>query len=168
MSTFSCLFVGRFQPFHNGHLMVIKGMTKVCGKVVIAIGSPVEGRTEENPFSVSERKEMIQRALQAENIIPNFDITIIEVPDMDSDAEWAKKCLELSEEIHQVWTGNEWTKKCFVDAGIEIKDIKPIPGISGTEIRSRMKSGGDWKALVPDDVVSYLVEINAVDRLKKA
>lgn len=167
MSTFSCLFVGRFQPFHNGHLMVLKGMTKVCGKVVIAIGSAVERASDENPFTVSERKEMIQRALQAENIIPNFDITILEVPDMDSDAEWTKKCLELSEEVHQVWTGNEWTKKCFVEAGIEVKEIKPVPGISGTEIRARMKSGGDWKALVPDDVAVYLSEINAVDRIKK-
>lgn len=147
--------------------MVIKGMTKVCGKIVIAIGSLSEERTEENPFTVSERREMIQRALQAESIIPNFDVTIIDVPDMKDDGEWTKKCLELSEEVHQVWTGNEWTKNCFDAAGIEVKSIKPVPGISGTEIRSRMKNGGDWRALVPGDVASYLSEINASDRVKK-
>jgi len=167
MPAFSCLFVGRFQPFHNGHLMVIKGMTKVCGRIVVAIGSPNADASLENPFSAVERREMIQRALQAEDIIPNFDLSIIEVPDVGDDEAWAKKCLELSETAHQVWTGNEWTKTCFEKIGMEVKTIKEIPGISATEIRKRMKEGGDWKALVPKDVASYLVELNATERIRK-
>ena len=166
MPAFSCLFVGRFQPFHRGHLLVVKGMTKVAGKVVIAIGSSNAEKTAENPFTAAERREMIQRALQAEDIIPNFDVTIVDLPDMPDDAEWTKKCLELSEEVHQVWTGNEATKKCFEDAGIEVKSIKEVPGISATEVRGRLKSGGDWKALLPDEVASYLSEIEAAARLK--
>jgi len=70
MSAFSCLFVGRFQPFHNGHLMVIKGMVKVCEKVVIGVGSSQESMTPENPFTATERREMIQRALQGVDLIP--------------------------------------------------------------------------------------------------
>lgn len=165
MSTFSCLFVGRFQPFHRGHLLVVKGMTKVAGKVVIAIGSSDAPKSAENPFTAAERREMIQRALQDEDIIPNFDVTIIDVPDMPEDADWTKKCLELSEEVHQVWTGNEWTQKCFEAQGIEVKSIKEVPGISATEVRARMKSGGDWRSLVPAEVASYLSEIEAPTRL---
>lgn len=167
MSVFSCLFVGRFQPFHNGHLMVIKGMTKVCGKIVIGIGSPEAATSGENPFTAAERREMIQRALQDENIIPNFDVFIVEVPDVGDDEAWAKKCLELAETVHQVWTGNEWTKTCFEKIGIEVKTIKEVPGISATEIRERMKEGGDWRALVPSEVASYLGELNATERIKK-
>jgi nicotinamide-nucleotide adenylyltransferase len=167
MSVFSCLFVGRFQPFHNGHLLVIKGMTKVCGKIVVAIGSPEASHKSDNPFTAAERREMIQRALQAEDIIPNFDVSIVEVPDVGDDEAWGAKCLELAEHPHQVWTGNEWTKACFERLGIEVKSIKEVPGVSATEIRRRMEEGGDWKALVPKDVASYLVEINAVERLKK-
>jgi nicotinamide-nucleotide adenylyltransferase len=48
-----------------------------------------------------------------------------------------------------------------------VKSIKEVPGVSATEIRRRMEEGGDWKGLVPKDVASYLVEINAVERLKK-
>ena len=178
MSTFSCLFVGRFQPFHRGHLLVVKGMTKVAGKVVIAIGSSDGPKTAENPFTAAERREMIQRALQDEDIIPNFDVTIVEVPDMADDAEWTKKCLEMSEvppsgvippdggKIHQAWTGNEATKKCFEDAGVEVKVIKEVPGISATEVRARLKLGGDWRALVPSEVASYLSEIEAPSRIK--
>lgn len=147
--------------------MVIKGMTKVCGKIVVAIGSPEAPKNAENPFSAAERREMIQRALQGENIIPNFDLSIIEVPDVGDDEAWAKKCLELSETVHQVWTGNEWTKTCFEKVGVEVKDIKEVPGISATEIRRRMKEGGDWKALVPPEVASYLGELNASERIRK-
>ncbi len=146
--------------------MVIKGMTKVCGKIVVAIGSPEAEKGIENPFTAAERREMIQRALQGVDIIPNFDISIIEVPDVGDDETWAKKCLELSEEVHQVWTGNEWTKSCFEKVGLEVKDIKEVPGISATEIRKRMKEGGDWRALVPGEVASYLSELNASERIK--
>lgn len=146
--------------------MVVKGMTKVCGKVVIAIGSP-DAHDGENPFTVAERREMIQRALQAEDIIPNFDVSIIEVPDVGDDAAWAKKCIELSESVHQVWSGNEWTLKCFEGLDVETKPIREVPGISATEIRTRMKNGGDWRALLPDDVASYLSDIGAVERVKK-
>lgn len=146
--------------------MVIKGMTKVCGKIIIAIGSPDAPKSAENPFTAAERREMIQRALQDENIIPNFDVYIIEVPDLGDDAAWAGKCLELAETVHQVWTGNEWTKRCFEGTDVEVKDIKEVPGISATEVRKRLKEGGDWKALLPEDVASYLVEIQAPSRMK--
>lgn len=167
MPAFSCLFVGRFQPFHNGHLMVIKGMSKVCGKIIVAIGSPEAQESGENPFTALERREMIQRALQGESIIPNFDVSIIEVPDVGDDEAWTKKCLELAETVHQAWTGNEWTKTCFEKAGVEVKAIKEVPGVSATEVRRRMKEGGDWKELVPAEVASYLVELNATERVKK-
>lgn len=168
MSAFTCLFVGRFQPFHNGHLMVVKGITKVCGRAVIAVGSTDKHGTAENPFSAEERKDMIQAALQDADIIPNFDVSFIEVPDMKDDATWTKKALELAGEVHVVWTGNEDTKKCFEAAGKEVKTIRPVPGISATEVRALMKSGGDWRKLVPKAVAEKISSFNGVERMKNA
>lgn len=148
----TCLFIGRFQPYHMGHHMVVKGMTKLCDKVIIGIGSSDRSGTEENPFTAQERKEMIQEALQDEDIIPTFDINFIEIPDMDDDAEWAQTCLDLGKKVDVVWTGNEWTKECF-DGKCEIKDIKEVPGISATDIRNMIKDGdADWKDKVPKAV----------------
>ncbi len=162
------LFPGRFQPFHNGHMLVIQGMTKMCSRIVIAICSAQEGNTAENPFTAAERRDMIQRALQGKDIIPRFDIVFVEVPDMPSDEEWAKKILELSEgPVHQIWTGNEHTKKCFEGKGPEIKWIKEVPGVSATDVRARIKSSGDWKALVPDEVAASIEAIEGVSRIKK-
>lgn len=168
MPTLTCLFVGRFQPFHNGHLLVVKGMTKVCGRVVIAIGSSDKKNTAENPFSAEERKEMIQAALQDANIIPAFDVMFIEVPDVKDDAAWTKTCLELAGTVHTAWTGNAQVKKCFEDAGIEVKTIKEVPSISATEIRKRMKEGGDWRAMVPEAVKDCVLMVKGVERMKEA
>lgn len=162
------LFLGRFQPFHNGHMLVVQGMTKLCSRVVIAICSAQEGNTTKNPFTAAERRDMIQRALQAKDIIPRFDIVFIEVPDIKDDEEWVKRVLELCEgPVHQVWTGNEETKKLFEGKGLEIKWIKEVPGMSATEVRKRMKAGEDWKSLVPAEVVSSIVAVEGVERIKK-
>ena len=163
----TALFVGRFQPFHNGHLLVVQGMAKLCGKIIIAIGSSQEKDTEKNPYSVSDRREMIQRALQAVNIIPMKDVQIIDVPDQPKDDEWTKKVLGLSGPVEMVWTGDAKTKECFVAAGVPVKDIKEVPGISGEEVRHRIKEGGNWKAIVPPDVASYIDLLKGVKENQK-
>lgn len=160
------LFIGRFQPFHNGHLSVLKGMVKVNDKVIIGIGSSNTHGTSDDPFTREERREMIQRALQEENIIPIHDVTFINLPDMDEDLVWAKICLEMCEnQVTTVWTGNEWTKKSFEGVGVRIQEIKEVPGISATEVRRRMKVGEDWQSLVPKIVADYIKEVNGLERL---
>ena len=54
------LFLGRFQPFHLGHLDVIKQALKMVDELVIVIGSAQYSHTFENPFTDSEREEMIE------------------------------------------------------------------------------------------------------------
>ena len=44
------LFIGRFQPFHNGHLQDIKNALKEVDELIIAIGSSQHFNTKENPF----------------------------------------------------------------------------------------------------------------------
>ena len=163
---FTCLFPGRFQPFHNGHMLVVKGMAKLCGKLVVAIGSSDKGGTAENPFTAEERRDMIQRALQGEDIIPAFDVSFIMVPDMDSDEAWAKAVLEQAGEVHQVWTGNPATKAPFKAIGVEVKDIKEVPGVSATAVRQMMKEGGEWKSKVPEEVAATISAINGLERVK--
>ncbi|MBU0645869.1 adenylyltransferase/cytidyltransferase family protein [Patescibacteria group bacterium] len=162
-----CLFVGRFQPFHNGHLMVVSGMAKVCNQVIIAIGSANAEKSLKNPFTVEQRREMIQRALQSQDLIPKYDISFIEVDDKESDYDWTNQVLELAgDDVAQVWTGDEWTKKCFQEKEIEVKDIKEVPGISATQVRQLMIEDGDWHLKVPPEVADYLDTIGGVARVK--
>ncbi len=53
--------VGRFQILHKGHESLINEGLERCEKFVILLGNSEESRTEKNPFTFQERKEMIQK-----------------------------------------------------------------------------------------------------------
>lgn len=56
------IFIGRFQPFHNGHKQVLDKALNLAEKVIILVGSSNQPRTIKNPFSFDERKEMINKS----------------------------------------------------------------------------------------------------------
>jgi bifunctional NMN adenylyltransferase/nudix hydrolase len=61
------VFIGRFEPFHNGHLAVARyGLTR-ARKIVFLVGSADTPRTIKNPWTVAERAVMIQSALDDAN-----------------------------------------------------------------------------------------------------
>src|SRR5207245_2773190 len=62
------LFVGRFQPFHRGHLATVRRILETNDEIIVGIGSAQYSHTGENPFTAGERYEMIKRALDAEEI----------------------------------------------------------------------------------------------------
>jgi bifunctional NMN adenylyltransferase/nudix hydrolase len=53
------VFVGRFQPCHNGHLEVIQRALELAERVIVLVGSSNQPRTIKNPFTFQERKSMI-------------------------------------------------------------------------------------------------------------
>jgi len=60
------IFIGRFQPFHKGHLKAIKWILERKNEILIVIRSIQEFSMEENPFSFNERKEMLERTFLTE------------------------------------------------------------------------------------------------------
>ena len=57
------VFIGRFEPFHNGHAAVAQHALSRARKLVFLIGSAETPRTLRNPWTVAERTVMIQAAL---------------------------------------------------------------------------------------------------------
>ena len=57
------VYVGRFQPFHLGHLALLKHALSVAPRVVLVIGSAHQARSPKNPFTWRERAEMVRLAL---------------------------------------------------------------------------------------------------------
>ena len=49
------LYVGRFQPFHLGHLGAIKAVLKEVDELIIVIGSAQYSHNFNNPFTAGER-----------------------------------------------------------------------------------------------------------------
>ncbi len=58
------VMIGRFQPFHNGHLEVLKIAASQAKHVIVIVGSSNSARNIKNPFDDSERLFMIQDSIQ--------------------------------------------------------------------------------------------------------
>ena len=56
------VLIGRFQPFHNAHLEIIKRATALTNHLVVITGSAHQPRTYKNPFTSRERERMIRNA----------------------------------------------------------------------------------------------------------
>lgn len=53
------IVIGRFQPFHYGHLVTLINASKQADRVLVLVGSSFQPRTIKNPFDFAERRQMI-------------------------------------------------------------------------------------------------------------
>jgi len=155
------LFIGRFQPFHKGHLAAVKQIAAKADKIIVGIGSSQYSNKLGNPFSAEERIEMVKAALG-----DDFDYEVVLIPDINDDERWVEHVCELVPEFDAVFTGNSHTKMLFEEAGIEVRDIEIVPGINGTTIRDRIVNKEDYHDLVPTQVLNILKRIKAEERIK--
>jgi len=64
------VYIGRFQPFHNGHVRVIEEGLKIADEVIVLLGSSNTPSTIKNPFSAAQRAgRMINAHFQNPNVI---------------------------------------------------------------------------------------------------
>lgn len=152
------IFPGRFQPFHNGHLMVVQGMMKVSDNVVVVICDGKQNG-DEDPFTLDQRREMIGAALLSSDIM---DATIAVVKDAESDEEWAHHVLDAAGNPAEavVWSGNENVRAIFEAKGVATKKIVPVPGIEGQEIRKMIKDKNPaWRTKIPAGALDVIEDI---------
>ncbi len=153
------LFIGRFQPFHKGHLHAIKKVMKKFD-LTIAIGSSDKFNTKLNPFSFEERKRMIEACL-------GNKVKIIDAEDKRSDEEWAENLMNRVE-FDVVITGSEWIKKCFEKKKEILEpDFLQPKKYNGTKIREMISKGKKWEHLVPPQVRKIIKEIDGEKRIKE-
>jgi len=162
------LFVGRFQPFHKGHLEVIKKILKEVDELAIIVGSSQYSHRLDNPFTAGERITMIQKALQ-EDGIQLSKIWIIPVPDIHQHALWVSQIIGYAPKFDVVYSNEPLTHRLFVEAGFRVESIPFINrGVYlATEIRKRMLAGENWKELVPSSVANFIEEIDGDARLQQ-
>ncbi|MBT4824750.1 nicotinamide-nucleotide adenylyltransferase [Candidatus Woesearchaeota archaeon] len=164
----TALFIGRFQPFHNGHLAVIKQIIEKHSFVIIVIGSTQHENSVVNPFSVSERRRMIELTMASEKIV---NYKILEVPDINDYGQWVnhvKKHVSMANlKFDVVYTGSEITKRLFEEAEDKVEWVKErINCVSSTEIRFKITNKEDWQEMVPNPVFDYIKEINGEGRIR--
>lgn len=161
------LLIGRYQPFHKGHLEVLKEALSRCDELIIGIGSAQESHTLENPFTVGERIEMIRRCLSKNERARTI---IVPISDINRYAIWVSHVRSQVPPFQVVFTNNPLTKSLFEEKGFKVLSTKMYDRekYSGTRIRELMMKRGKWTDMIPKRIVPYLKKLDAANRLMAA
>lgn len=143
----SALFVGRFQPFHNGHLSVVKMILERFERVIIVVGSAESEISEENPWTAGERVEMIWRSLRAAKV-DLARVLIIPVRDIFDSARWVEHLNRYVPDYEAVYTGSAVVLDCYEGRGVEVVWVERVMPISGTVVREKLRKGEDISEFV--------------------
>jgi len=162
------LYIGRFQPFHLGHLEAVKYILEKSSELIIVIGSAQHSHTLENPFTAGERAMMIRLALN-EAEVDSSRYFIVPVTDLDIHGIWVSHVVSFTPSFDIVYTNEPLTKRLFMESAFK---VMPIPFFnreicSATEIRRRMMNDGNWEELIPKSVVKFIKDIDGVERLQE-
>jgi nicotinamide-nucleotide adenylyltransferase len=161
------LFVGRFQPFHLGHLGAIKDVLSEVDEIVIVIGSAQHSHTVNNPFTAGERLVMVRRALEEARI--DFSrVWIVPVPDVHLHMMWVSSVEGYTPKFDVAYSNEPLSRRLLMEAGYKVKAIRfhERKLYSSTEIRERMLKGESWEKLVPKSVAAFIKEVDGVNRLR--
>lgn len=160
------LIIGRFQPFHSGHLAIIKKYHLKGFFVKIVIGSAQKSYQKKDPFTKEERIEMIEKTLESHKL---DNVKIIFVPDTPNDGEWLDLIKKKVGDFDVLFTGNPWVKRLFKKEGVELHEYDErfdrVKGLKAKNIRYNLIHSKSSKGL-PKAVFNHLKIIGAFDRLK--
>lgn len=160
------LYVGRFQPFHLGHLSAIRDIFNEVEELVIVIGSAQYSHRANDPFTAGERLIMIRRALE-EAGIDYSRVWVVPVPDIHLHMMWVSAVEGYTPPFNVVYSNEPLTCRLFMEAKYEVKAIRfhERKLYSSTEIRVRMLKDESWEKLVPKSVAAFIKEIDGINRL---
>jgi nicotinamide-nucleotide adenylyltransferase len=159
------LLIGRFQPFHLGHLEALRFALSKVDKLWVGLGSSDKPEQKNNPFSAEERKEMILSSI--DNSMKD-KISIYFIPDFDNHIKWIEKIDTIVPKFDIVFSNDELTKHLYSKRTLEIISIPFLKRdvLSGTNIRDLIISDQKWDNLVPEGTKNFLINNTAKERLK--
>ncbi|MDG6954740.1 MAG: nicotinamide-nucleotide adenylyltransferase [Nitrososphaerota archaeon] len=161
------LLVGRFQPFHLGHLGAVKYALREVDYLYVVVGSAQRSHERGNPFTAGERIAMIKAALDGNGVDPTRWMAI-PIADADSHSLWVSTVGSMVPKFDMVFTNDALTYLLFREEGIQVKAVPYLDRekYSATNVRDRILERKDWKALVPSQVASLVEKFGGVERVR--
>lgn len=138
------IFIGRFQPMHEGHQAVLGQAASRCTKLLILVGSANSCRSVKNPWFFEERKDMISKKLRSAGISNHIIMPINDYP--YNDPQWISDVRETvkysfgnTETVPTLFghtkEGNDYLK-WFPDW--KFQDLQATIHLNATQVRERM------------------------------
>ncbi len=159
------LLIGRFQPFHLGHLEALQFALSKVDKLWLGLGSSNKPMEKTNPFSVEERKQMIMSSI--DDSIKN-KISIYPIPDLDNHVKWIENIDTIVPDYQIVFSNDPMTEHLYSKRNVNVMTIPFFKRdqLSGTRLRDLIKSDQKWDDLVPEGTKLLLQKFDAKNRLK--
>jgi nicotinamide-nucleotide adenylyltransferase len=158
-------YIGRFQPYHNGHHRMVEEIATEVDELVLGIGSAGDSHSPRNPFTAGERIMMVSKS------VADFDVVTYAVPieDLDRNSVWVSHVQSMSPAFEVAYSNNPLVIQLFHEAGVEVRQSPMFNRevLEGTELRERMLAGDDWRSLVPAPVVDVIEEIDGIERIQR-
>jgi len=158
-------YIGRFQPYHNGHHHMVEEIAADVDELVLGIGSAGDSHSTPNPFTAGERVLMVTKS------VAEFDVTTYVVPieDLERNSVWVSHVRSMAPDFDVAYSNNPLVVRLFQEAGVEVRQSPMFRRdvLEGTELRERMIHGRAWEDLVPEAVVEVLEEIDGVARIQR-
>lgn len=151
------LYIGRFQPFHNGHLYSLRKTSKFADEVIIGIGSSNKSGEQDNPLSDKTREEMVEKVLEEEGL--DNVIKIVSLRDFPSDEDWLRELVRLVGKFDVVTGNNDWTNGILQDAGYGVYEtgLYNRDELEGVKIREMIRNEDlAWQERVPEYLISEI------------
>ncbi len=161
------IYVGRFQPVHMGHVRVIEWILERFDEIVIVVGSAQDSYSIRNPFTASERIEMLERTMRWLSV-PRSRYTIVPAPDIEMNYVWVRYLEMIVPGFDAAVARNPLVVQLFRSYGVPVY-IPPSfdrDKLVATRIRELMIRSEDWEKYVPPPVAEYIKSIGGVERLR--
>ena len=77
------VYIGRFQPFHKGHLSILEWAHSQADGVVVVVGSDNLTPTAKNPWTATQRAVWIAQALEPHQLARTRFVSVRDYPGQD-------------------------------------------------------------------------------------
>jgi len=141
----AAILIGRFQPFHSAHMTLLRRALELAPQCVVVIGSAHQARSPKNPFTWTERAQMIHLA------IPESErdrVRFLPVRDHFDEVRWVRAVREgVAGLLQGTPCANIALAGHFKDAtsqylrgfpGWALVSVDRLPGADGTHLRNAL------------------------------
>jgi nicotinamide-nucleotide adenylyltransferase len=160
------VLIGRYQPFHRGHLAVVR---EILGErpddaLILGVGSAQASYSWENPLTAGERIELIEGALREAKV---RGVTVVPIVDIDRHALWVAHVESLLPQFERVYTNNPLTRTLFERSGYTVTGTEMVERerFEGARVRAALAADRGWKELVPPSVARQMAAWKVPQRL---
>ena len=156
----TALFIGRFQPFHKGHLFSLLKCLEIAERVTIVVAKSNVSGTPDDPWDYKIRKMMVCAVVRTEGLESKIE-RICSCPDDPSDKVWLGQIKKRAGKFDVVVSNNPWVLDLFkadgyitVESGLYNRDE-----LEGVKIRALLRERDNvWKQRVPEAVIPLITE----------